>query len=200
MQASTLKYWALAKATGLALTMGLTGSMGMVSVLSQPAAAQSWSVWQSLQVKDGHFTILMPGESDRTRQSLKVLGESTEQTILSAAQWQHDARYSVSWTDLPESLNLEDERQRAYIFEEMLSHLSQDLGGQLTKEGDLVLAGHPGKQYQLRSWSDGETYQITSRAFMIGQRFFQISVAMPERVTAGLNGSTKGFLKSFQLR
>ncbi len=172
----------------------------MVSSLSQPAAAQSWSVWQSLQAKDGHFTILMPGESERSSQSLKILGESAQQTILSAAQWQHDAQYSVRWIDLPETLDHQDERQRAFIFEEMLSHLSQELGGQLTKEGDLILAGHPGKQYQLNSWIDGETYQITSRAFMIGPRFFQISVAMPERVTAGLNGSTKGFLKSFQLR
>lgn len=182
----------------LALTLTLGGAVSLR--LPPSAIAQTGSVWRSLQTQEGHFSILMPGESDRTTQPVRILGQSATKISLSATQWQHDARYQVSWIDLPDSLRKRGDRQRTLLFEDTLTQLAQELDGQLLQETDLTLAGHPGKQYRLSHWVEGEAYLVTSRAFWVGPRFFQISVALPERFAPGLEGSTQGFLKSFRMR
>lgn len=163
------------------------------------AAQPSPSVWSDVEVNDGGFRILMPGEVDRKVNLVQVNGLPIQQTLLLATQPQHDALYMVAWSDLSADAPL-DEAGRRQVLEQTKQSFLKSFRGQLTEEINMELLGNAGKQYVMSSSVRGNPFTITSRAYLVGRRLFHILAAVPKRVEPSLQGSTKGFLQSFRLQ
>lgn len=160
---------------------------------------QTASIWNAVDVADGGFQILLPGEIDRKVNVLQVDGKPVEQTLLLATQTQHDAFYMVAWSDLSVQDPL-SEAERAKILDSTKASFLRSFRGNLTEQIRLKLAGNSGMQYSMTSRVRGNPFTITSRSYVVGNRLYQVLAAIPQRVEPYLIGSTNGFLRSFQLR
>jgi len=174
---------------------------GAATFIAPPAPAQTKavkSVWNSVDVNDGGFSILMPGIIDRRVNSPEVMGKATEQTLLMASQDRHDAFYMVAWSDLSVSPNLDATGQTKVLDLARKSFLSS-FKGQLSESTDLRLNGNPGKQFTMTSTVRGKQFVVRSRSYLVGSRLYHVLAAVPQQVDQSLVGSTQGFLKSFKL-
>ncbi len=157
------------------------------------------SVWGAVDVADGGFKILMPGEVDRKVHTLEVNGKAVEQTLLLATQAKHDSFYMVAWSDLSVG-NALNEAEQTKVLESTKTSFLRSFKGQLTQQIKFKLAGNNGMQYIMNSHVRGNPVTITSRSYLVGSRLYHVLAAIPKRVEPNLKGSTQGFLKSFQLR
>ena len=174
---------------------------GVATLVAPPAPAQTKavkSVWGSVDVNDGGFSILMPGIVDRRVNSPELMGKSTEQTLLLASQERHDAFYMVAWSDLSVSPNL-DAAGQAKVLDIAKDSFLKSFKGQLSDNTDLRLNGNPGKQFTMTSNVRGKQFVVRSRSFLVGSRLYHVLAAVPQHVDKSLVGSTQGFLKSFKL-
>lgn len=173
------------------------------STTTKPIAASTThprkSVWGAIDVADGGFKILMPGEVDRKVHTLQVNGKAVEQTLLLATQAKHDSFYMVAWSDLSIGNTLNNAEQ-AKVLESTKTSFLRSFKGQLTQQIKFKLAGNNGMQYIMNSHVRGKPVTITSRSYLVGSRLYHVLAAIPKRVEPNLKGSTQGFLKSFQLR
>ncbi|NJN30388.1 MAG: hypothetical protein HC824_08110 [Synechococcales cyanobacterium RM1_1_8] len=184
----------------IVLSLFLGSSIPLVT--PGPAAAKTQagqSVWSAHQVDDGGFNILLPGTVDRRVNSPKILGNTTEQTLLLASQAQHNAFYMVAWSDLSVNSNLSETDQNK-VLELARESFLRSFKGQLSEDIQLRLSGNPGKQFAMVSRLQGQPFIIRSRSFLVGSRLYHILAAVPQNLDRSLVGSTEGFLRSFQLQ
>ena len=217
---------------------------GPGAIAAQPASAPSenlrdWqrrTVWRTVDVEEGGFSILMPEQpqlrrrtvtestspipaerSSRKSRRRRSKSSQTSREItqyLTAVQRSYGALYMVGWSESRDDAvgrrrrkrrrsktqqKPIDRQQVQQQLEAEREHLLTRFGGRLLAEEPVYLNAHPGQHYQLLSQIGSERYVITNRAYWVGDRLYQMTVAVPQHRFPGFVGMAEGFMRSFQV-
>lgn len=159
-----------------------------------PEQWQRRILWRPVELSNTGFQVMMPnqpryvseGRSDQPMQT---------QHFLSASDPGNDALYMVGWRDAASWADAETQARR---FETERNAILNGFAGELLHETNVQLQGNPGKHYRILGRLDGEPWIITHRAYALGDRLVQMSVAVPQEREPDLTGMAEGFLQSLQ--
>lgn len=157
---------------------------------------QQRTVWRTVEVPTGGFSILMP-EQPRYFTQGSSDAPLEEQNFVTAIESSYGALYMVGWSDAPRAIAW-DTAAQAELFEDERQALIHNFDGELLQAEDVEIQGNPGKSYKLLGQVDGEPYVMTHRSYLMGDRLYQITVVVPESREPGFVGMAEGFIQSFQ--
>ncbi len=159
-----------------------------------PEQWQRRILWRPVELNNTGFQVMMPnqpryvseGRSDQPMQT---------QHFLSSSDPGNDALYMVGWRD---AVSLADAETQAILFETERNAIVNGFAGELLHETNVQLQGSAGKHYKILGRLDGEPWIITHRAYALGDRLVQMTVAVPQEREPEFMGRAEGFLRSLQ--
>lgn len=154
------------------------------------------SVWKTFNPSGGRFSILMPGAPVPLGTAFVVEGQEMQLQQFVSSQQNDQVVYMAGWMDLPEGGLPSGELQSS--LDSVRDGFRKRLNGKLLKEFKMTLSGHPGRHFKMSAQIDNRAYLITQRVYLRGDRLYQITTMVPERLEGSLRGSISGFLKSFK--
>jgi hypothetical protein len=141
---------------------------------------------------DGRFTIVMPGQPI---QELKRFGQGEAQLIqhkFSVFRNNKRELFMVYYMDIPEPAvkGLGTEK----LIDSFVQDVAVSANGTLVDKRKIVINGHPGAEVKVKVPNTGI---ITARVFLVGNRCYHVSAAMPSAKAS--SEEVRKFLDSFQL-
>ena len=181
-------------------TLLLGGGMAMLSTpvlpIAQAQSSGTKSVWKTFNPSGGRFSILMPGDPVPLGTSFNVGGQEMQLQQFVSAQQNDQVVYMAGWMDLPEGGIQAVELEGS--LDSVRDGFRKRLNGKLLQEFEMTLSGHPGRHFKMSARVDNRDYLITQRVYLQGDRLYQITTMVPQRLEGSLQGSINGFLKSFK--
>jgi hypothetical protein len=173
----------------LAITLAtLIGIQAPLLPLGQPHSAYAQaatSIWRSFRSDTAGFTILMPGEPQRSQE-----GNTTSYTVRRPRE---SVTYTVSYADFPSHVQMD-----ATKGEDVLLGVKEGMvetGAQLIAQQTITLSPQfPGTDLR---FAMPDQRLVRLRAYMVGQRLYLLMVATDNE--KNLKKSIEGFFNSFQL-
>jgi len=162
----------------------------MLSSLFLLSVAYS-SNWKTYTIKDGKFTIELPGEPKQQTQTLDTEFGKLDMSMLIYTN--ENSSYIVGFTDYPKSsmttVNIDT------FFENAKKGALKNTNGTLLQEKVIAYKTYPGREIKV-SAMNGKAI-ILMRFFLAGNRFYEVLAALPpdEEYTE----NTKRFFDSFTI-
>jgi hypothetical protein len=154
--------------------------------------------WETLN--DGGFTVQMPGKAEKQSQSVETqVGPIAFNTF--SVEHSGEA-FIVGYNDFPvaATANIDPEQ----LLNNAKTGAVQNVGGKVTGEKSITMAGHPGKEFVGEGVSPGsdssgkkQEATFTARIYWASPRLYQILYVHPKGSAASDTGQK--FLDSFQL-
>lgn len=179
------------------IASSLVGLQPFVVAVPAPTLEVAQSVWQRFTSTEGRFSILFPGEPERSQQPLNV--GTTDESILYLFRVERPKEgiiYFVAYLDLPLSNPAEISPDvKAIALDSGQSGFLKGAGATLVSASKTSLAGHPGKDFKFQQ---AGRFVGRARFFLVGARLYQIVAVVDAKRERSLDKSIDGFIKSFQ--
>lgn len=137
----------------------------------------------------------MPGNPVPVGASFEVSGIPLRLKQYVTSQQNDAVIYMVGWTDLPPN-RLSEVSAKASL-DSVRDGVRERLKGQLVHEFNVQLAGSPGRHFKMRAVVDNLPYSVTQRVYLKGNRIYQLTAMVPQRIEFDLTQSISGFMTSF---
>jgi WD40 repeat protein len=176
---------------------------GPITTENPPNAEEKALAWEEFSSAEGNFKILMPGQPSRNQQPLGPPGPAGPGLPVGPAPVRvyyevrtKESLFGVSYVDMPTSLF--QLRPVAFHLDMNRNQVVSESGGQLASEKEIQLAGHAGRQMEIKLAND---QQLLHRTFIVPaglfQRFYHVRVQGPRKPDTST--SADKFFSSFAL-
>jgi len=153
--------------------------------------------WQVFQSSEGNFTVLVPGDMIHKEQLMET---AVGNLVFTTYLYQPDTKdpdnfyYAVSFVDYPEhSVHSDSTDFLDSFFHYTIDTSVKSVTGELRYVDHIKLNDYPGRLWRV-DYKKG-TATIKTRAYMVGNRFYQIQVVMNR--DKSLNTEQDKFFDSF---
>jgi hypothetical protein len=159
------------------------------------AAACGKSEWRSMDIPEGAFRVLMPGQPHFNNQAVE-----TPAGRMSAHLYSSDrpaSYYAVGYSDYPLAFAVTENPDA--IFKGVRDTWVRRIDGRIVgPDRKLTLAGkYPGVEFTAEGRAKGAEAHLQARLFLVDQRLYQvIAIGLKQQVP---QGEVNRFLDSFQL-
>ncbi|MBN2378456.1 hypothetical protein JXM67_01455 [candidate division WOR-3 bacterium] len=147
--------------------------------------------WTQFTSKEGGFSVLMPTEPVKDKQTTPSGGVSVD--LYSFKVNYPPVEYAVMYNDMP----FEDEITPQVVkgvFDVGRDAVIMAFSGTLLADKDITLDGNPGREFRIKT---SNNFIYTSRVYIVDNRLFQLIVTVPENVSS--EEATAKFMDSFKL-
>ncbi len=185
-----LKYLATA-----GVSLGLGVAVFAIALALRLAVPDWFARPETLTSVDGRFTVVTPLHLVQqiqdvdlpTGDTLKVTSYSGERATIG---------YYVSYADYPQSVIRTNKPQT--LLQGSRDGVSENLGGTITQDTEIVLDKHPGREFIVTAKDDkGKPFTVRVRLYIVGARLYELIVWLPENVES--NKDVETFFSTFQV-
>jgi len=150
--------------------------------------------WRELTLPDGRFSVLLPCKPQRETRMLNIAARALTMTMYACAL--EHGTMAVAYTDVPAAA-LSTERLRAQV-DAARDALLRNIGAGARTEGEVGVAGLPGRQVYAEGLAGGKAVLLKARFVVAGGRIYQIAY-VGARDAVGM-ADIDLFLASFKLQ
>lgn len=178
----------MAATTPAATTAPAGGTTGAATTTNggTSAAATAGSVkapqgWNQLNSTEGKFSILMPGNPQKQSQTVNASGQNIDVISYQATQNEQNTQviYNVSYSDYSNEVIQSSEPNS--ILQGVINGQTKGINGVSQEEKAVTLGSYPGRQNTFKfTSSTGVNGNGMGRAYLAGNRLYQLLVAYPE--------------------
>lgn len=180
--------------SSIAATLILSGYSVVQPTQAQPPVQLAQSIWKKFTSTDGRFTILMPGNPKRERQTQNTkIGPINIQSF-AVERKQEGVAYIVAYADLPNSIAQRANAQK--VLDGSREGALRVAQGKLLNQRNISLSGYPGREIE---FVNPKGLITKNRVYLVNGRLYQIVVVTKQETQKYLSGSIAGFLNSFSL-
>ena len=188
----------------IAIPLAAIGYPIVQASLARSPVLLAQSVWKTFTSTEDNFSILMPGNPRPVRASINF-GDSNQGNIslnirgFVASQYDNRVQYTVRIMQFPPQISLREVNPNQML-DQMQNREWRNTESRLLERRNLRLNNYPGREIKMAVLNrNNQNYVITIRTYIVRQRVYQVSVAVPPDLERGLSRSNAGFLNSFRL-
>lgn len=188
----------------IAIPLAAIGYPVMQASLAESPVLLAQSVWKTFTSREDNFSILMPGNPRPVRATINIGDSNQGNTSLNirgfvASQYEDKVQYTVRIMEFPPQIPLGGVNPNQML-DRMQNREWRNTESRLLNQRNLRLNNYPGREIKMAVLNrNNENYIITMRTYIVRQRIYQVSVAVPPDLERGLSRSNAGFLNSFRL-
>ena len=155
------------------------------SLIPAPTAAE----WKEFKSPEGGFFITMPGEPERSKQTVKTAAGDMDMYIYMLES--RSGAYGVIYSEFP-SLYLQQPNAAERLLDGGHDGAVAQMKGKLLDEKSITIGRHPGRELHIEC-AQGT---IVMRIFLINTRLYQVMAVLPKG--QAISDDTMKFLESFR--
>lgn len=149
--------------------------------------------WQETKSQEGNFRVLMPGETNYLPQDVDGADGRKIKLHVFAVETEDGA---LAWLTFYNDYTEEHVRDTGAttILRNSQKGALESANATLTKESEIVLGEHPGREFRFTGESDGQPYRGVWRLYLVNNRLYQLGLIavdkpLPEESVAKYFGS-----------
>ena len=131
------------------------------------AACSAELDWREFSSTEGRFAVMLPGRPARESREIALAGAKV--TMHMTAVQMSGMAFGVGYADLPPGTDA------ARAITESRDALVRNIGGRVTVERPVALAGARGIEFQADGSAQGAPMRVAARIAVAGDRFYQVA-------------------------
>jgi hypothetical protein len=146
--------------------------------------------WREVSSTEGGYAVLLPAKPERATREVAIGGRRL--VLNMASVHKEGMAFGVAYATLPAATTEQDK-----LLADARDALVRNIGGRLTTDRTLEIAGNPGREFVAEGTAEGEPMRLAARVLATNDRFYQI--VFVGRSGRGAESEVSMFLESFRL-